>query len=116
MNEVNIFSPNENPFEITPPRVVIHTTSGVSTYTVEDPEAPNSWPLAFSTIASTNLRQFFNTLKKMDFHFYFRSNSNGAGYSIDDSACFFWHWHISYSSYGAGQILVDADAFIQSRY
>lgn len=114
MNEVNIYSPEENLYDIPPPYVVIHSTSGIETFTIENP-VNSSWPLAYHSLSTTNLRQFFNNFKKMDFHFYFRSNSNGAGYSIDSSACFFWHWHISYSSYGAGQILVDADAFIQSR-
>lgn len=110
---MNIFSEVDNVFNIGAPYVVVHSTTGTETYTVEDP-VTSPWPLSYHSPAVTNFRQFFNNLKQMDFHFFFRSNSNGAGYHIDGAACFNWHWHITYSTYGAGQILVDAEAFIQS--
>lgn len=110
---MNIFTEVDNTFSIGAPYVVVHSTTGTETYTVEDP-VTSPWPLSYHSPSVTNLRQFFNNLKQMDFHFFFRSNSNGAGYHIDGAACFNWHWHITYSTYGAGQILVDAEAFIQS--
>lgn len=102
-------------YDIRAPFVAVHATTGVETYIVEDP-LDNSWPLAYHNLNTTNQRSFFNNLKHMEFNFFLRSDSNGAGYSIDRAACFFWHWQISYRGFGAGQILVDATADIQSRY